>query len=354
MTFVKSASGVAVAVVRTADMKVLLAEPATYWDLTLLKLSPDTKVTRLEIRRTDGTFTLARDDKGEWRLTAPLSAEANTDQVNKVLDHVERLVANRIVHLGTDVPESFAKAKDIMQVVVTTSETPPTTQPATKPTTGPAATKPAAAKPAASKPAATKPATTKPAATRPATQPIAKTCQFTIAKTGLHSYAWLAGQKLLTVGEFAPSLYDDLAGELRGRKVWSLTPEKIRAVLIEADKDSLELKRDGPNWVYTADPYVKIDAEKVNTFLKDVKEVTAEKFAAHQTPADVSKFGLAKPWMTVALTDEGGTASRLSVSNEGATKTKDRYAQASTVPGVFVLSASSIDKMTKTLKDFRK
>ena len=345
MTFVKSASGLSVAVVKTSDLKDLLAEPATYWDRTVLKLPPDAKVSRLELRRPDATFTLARKDAGgEWQLSAPLAADGDKDQVNKIIDRLEDLKADRIVYLGSQVPDSYAKAQSIMQVLVTTQQTPPAaaSQPATQPASQPAsqpATQPATQ---ASQPAGPKP------------EPAETVHQVTVAKVGLHSYAWAKGAKVLAVGQFAPSLYDDLAGELRSREIWKIDPDKITGISLLAGEDKLLLARDGENWTYTPDRYVKIDATKVADFLKDVKELKAEKFAVQKTPADLKEYGLDKPWLTLELTDEKGKRTALTVSHAGATKTEDRYAVSPGVEGVFKLPASAVEKLGKKLADLKK
>ena len=336
MTFVKSATGVAVAVVRTADAKKLLAPPATYWDRTILKLPDEANVTRLQLRRTDGTYTLARDANDKWALLTPIAAEADTDQVNKVIDKLEDLAADKIVSVGPDVPEAYAKSADTMQVVVTSETAAP--EPASKPATQPAtqATRPA------TRPT-TKPTTqaSQPTTTKPAPKPIVAQHQITVAKVG--------------VGEFAPSLYDDLVGGLRGKKIWTIVPDEIRGLKAVAGTDSLELKKDGKAWKYTADAYVKIDAEKVTKHLEeDLKELTATKFVTHAAAGDLKKYGLDKPWLRLTLTDAKGKTWALTVSHTGESKTKDRYATASTVPGVFVLAADTIDKLGKKLKDFKK
>jgi hypothetical protein len=415
MTFVKTASGLAVAVVKTADLKGVLGEPATYWDRTLLKLPAEAKVTRLQLRRVDDTFTADRDPAGNWALSAPLAAPADKDTLNKLIDRIENLQADRIVNLAKSVPDIYAKATDIMQVVVTAEQPPPAAsepattkpaatapaakpaakpettapavkpavrpqgspgtrsavpgvKPAAKPATGPAGTpgptaSPASAptaapaattKPAATKPAGTQPAGTQPAASQPAVKPIVQTYQITVVKVGLHSYAWLAGAKIVTVGEFAPTLYDDLAGELRSRKIWAVEADKTQNIRLAAGADSLEIHKDGKAWAYPADAYVKIDETKVETYLKDLASVTIDKFVAQKTPADLKKYGLDKPWLTLELTDKAGAKSSLTVSNEGQDKTKDRYALASTVQGVFLVPAASIEKLGKKLVDFKK
>jgi len=440
MTFVQSAGlgprdgATAVAVVRTSDLTALLAEPATYWDTTILKLPAGARAASLDIRRPDDSYSLIHDANGAWRLTAPLAAPANEEQVNKILDSLEDLQAERIVYLGNRVPESYAKGKDIMQVILTTTAEPatqpatapaatapapaglattqlatqPATAPATAPATQPAATAPAPAGPAtqpatapatapATQPAATAPAATAPApaglattqlatqpatapatqpaatapapaglaTTRPATQPapprgprpaepVVQTHKITVAKLGLHCYVWVEGGKLVTIGQFPLSLYNELSGELRGRRIWSIDPASIRQVRVVSGADGVDLKRDGEGWTCISDPYVKIDTEKVAAFLKDAGEIQADRYAQNSAPQDLNAFGLDKPWLRLELVDEVGKKTILTVSYTGKTADKDRYATTSSTPGVLLLPASAIDKFAKTLKDFKK
>ena len=378
MTFVQSAGlgprdgATAVAVVRTSDLTALLAEPATYWDTTILKLPAGARAASLDIRRPDDSYSLIHDANGAWRLTAPLAAPANEEQVNKILDSLEDLQAERIVYLGNRVPESYAKGKDIMQVILTT-----TAEPATQPATAPAATAPApaglattqlATQPAtapATQPAATAPAPAGLATTRPATQPapprgprpaepVVQTHKITVAKLGLHCYVWVEGGKLVTIGQFPLSLYNELSGELRGRRIWSIDPASIRQVRVVSGADGVDLKRDGEGWTCISDPYVKIDTEKVAAFLKDAGEIQADRYAQNSAPQDLNAFGLDKPWLRLELVDEVGKKTILTVSYTGKTADKDRYATTSSTPGVLLLPASAIDKFAKTLKDFKK
>jgi hypothetical protein len=375
MTFVQSVGATAAAVVRTSDVKALLAEPATYWEPTILKLPAGARATSLDIRRPDDSYSLMHDANGAWRLTAPLAAPANDEQVNKILDSLEDLQAERIVYLGSSVPESYAKGRDIMQVILTTTaeraSTAPASQPALEPSTHPA-TSPATAP--ASQPAlepsthpATSPATapaTRPAATAPATRPAAtqpapvtivvQTYRITVARLGLNCYAWVEGGKLVTIGQFPLSLYSELSGELRGRSIWSIDPARIRQVGVVSGAEGVDLKRDGEGWTCTSDPYVKIDTEKVAAFLKDLGEIQADRYEQNSAPKDLNAFGLNKPWLRLELVDEAGKKTVLTVSYTGKTADKDRYATSSSTPGVLLLPASAIEKFAKTLKDFKK
>jgi hypothetical protein len=339
MTFVKTAAGKSIAVVPTADAAELLAEGATYWDAQILKLPSEEKVAKLELRRTDDTFNLAKDANGGWTLIAPLAAAADKDNVNKIIDRLENLKADKVVALGKMAPDQYAKSPAIMQVVFTTEKPAPTEAASTQPATGPA-TKPA-----------TGPATRP---TQPAAKPpIAKAYKLTVAKVGLHSYAWIDGGSIVAVGEFAPTLYDEMAAELRTRPVWTIDPDQIRGLKLTAGEESLELRKMQDAWQSVADPYVKIDAEKVTNYLKDAKDLKADRFVANKS-GDEAKYGLNKPWLTLELTDQAGKAMNLTVSHTGATATKDRYAKASTTPGTFTVPAEQIEKLGKKLKDFTK
>ena len=348
MTFVQSAGlgsrggATAVAVVRTSDLGAILAEPATYWDTTILKLPAGARAASLDIRRPDDSYSLVHDANSAWRLTAPLAAPANEEQINKILDSLEDLQAERIVNLGSSVPESYAKGKDIMQVILTTTAE-PATQPATSQPTTQSATAPA------SQPVPAAPAT------RPApAKPVVKTYNITVAKIGLHCFVWVAGGKLVTIGQFPLTLYNELSGELRGRRVWSIDPARVRQVKVVSDADGVDLKRDGDGWTCISDPYVKIDAEKVAAFLKDAGEIQADRYEQNSAPKDLDAFGLDKPWLRLELVDEAGKKTVLIVSYTGKTADKDRYATTSSTPGVLLLPASAIEKFAKTLKDFKK
>ena len=330
MTFVQAEGADSVAVVRTSDLTALLAEPATYWDETVLKLSAGARAASLEIRRPDDTYSLVHDANDTWRLTAPLATPANTDQVNKILDSLEDLKAEKIVFVGENIPEEYTKGNDIMQVVLTATEPRPTTQPATAP--------------------ATKPATV-PA--DDANEPLVRTCKLTFTQIGLHCYAWQSGVKTTIIGQFPLSLYNDLSGELRGRNFWSFKPAKIAKLKIASTREKIELKREGGNWIYTQDPYVKIDTQKVRNFVNDIGKIQADKYVTNSTPKDLKAYGLDKPILIIELTDESGRTSRLTVSNTGTTTDKDRYALASTSPGVMSLPASAMATLSRTLKDFR-
>lgn len=318
MTFVKSTSVPAVAVVQSKDLKDLPSKAADFWSTTLLRLPPYSRVTRLEMKRPDGTFTVRRDEKDpqKWSMLLPIQVAADGASIKSIIDHLKNLSATKIVFLGEETPSAYRKRK--AKGIVVTAAT------------------------------AATPATTAPAEKKPT-----MTYVLNVFKIKDDVLAMQPGKKVVVVGKCSSTLYDDMLAELRGRNVWQIDTEKITAVKILAGKETLEIVRKDKEWKYPKDPFVKIDTDKVESFLNSIKEGKAEKFANYKTK-DLSKYRLNKPWFTVELTDQAAKVLRIAVSHIGADETKNRYAIASGTDGVFVISADQAAKMAKKLNDFKK
>jgi len=327
MTFVKRASSNATAVVKTADLKPILADPAAYWATRLIKVPDQAEAQTLNIIRPDGDFTLVKTD-GDWKMTAPLAAEAEPINVEKILSKLRDLKARKIVSLGGEVPSRYVKANKKMEVSFSVVEQPPApttaqTQPATQPTSKPA--------------------------------PATHTYRINLAQLTGKTYAWIPGSEPTFVGECYGGLWKTLMSELRDRSVWQLATDKINKINLTAGATKLELVRQEDTWKYTPDPYVDIDGGKIKKFLDDIRLVKAERFASHEPVSDddAKKFGLDKPWFTLSVTDEDGKVRKLTVSNKGADKTANRYAVAADIQGVLVISSETAGKMAVKLKDFK-
>ena len=350
MTFVKSAAGASVAMVRSSELEPILAAPAVYWDTSLLSLPAGAKITRIELARPDGAFVLVRGEDDIWALKSPQTAPADAGQVAKIQDGLEGLSASKIVSLGKAAPPKFAQAKDLIAATFITLAIERTTQPASAPLAAPAtqsATRPAtqgATSPAAA--AATAPASRP--VSGPTTQKVTRSYTMHVARLDSHSYAWVDGGPLTPVGEFPSSLYDDLAAELRETRLLTLRADDVKDVKIAAGGATTELRMELGQWLCPADRAVKLDPTKVADFLKGLGDLKAERFVALK-PADA---GLNDAMLTVELTLEKGEPVRIAVSGMGPQKSLSRYASVSGVESVAVLSVENIQKITKTLKDF--
>ncbi len=315
MAFVKTATDTSVAVVPAEKVESLLAGPANYWHMKLPDVPQDLNATRLKLNRPDGRFVVEKSD-GAWKLTAPVSADAETEHVKKIVDKLGYLKADKIAALGKTVPEKYVKLKDKVTVSLVCQTS----------------------------------ATTSPATTRPARFGT-KTYKFIAAASETHTYVWVPDADPVTVGEFPRDLFKTLRAELRNRQVWKINPDDIRTVSIRAGEKPLILKRGDEGWSYTEDPYVKIDADKVEDYLEDVKEIKAERFENHKTPENAARFALNDPWIVLELERKDGEPVQMTVSHKGADKTKNRFAVSNNVEGVFVISADTAEKLAKSLDD---
>ena len=337
MTFVAPIDAAAVAVVRSLDVTLMLAEGAAYFDPQLLTLNKD-NVRSLQLTRHDGAFTVER-QAGKWVLLSPEAIDADLDSVETILGYLANMTAARVVAMGKDVPEKYAKADD--QIVVKINMAVPA---------GPSA--PTTATGVAANAAATAPTTI-------ATAPVTTTASLPaistvlhVVKIGANAYAWVEGQSNNPVGEFPSGLYDTLGAELRSRTVWTFQSDDVTAVRIVSPTETVELKKDHTAWTLTGDPYVKIDAAKVISYMVELGNLKAQRFLTTDD-SQADNHGLKEPALKVELTTSGGKTLSLAVG-KGQENSAVRPAASNSARGVFELPSATVDRLVKTWKDFLK
>ena len=313
MTFIKTDTGESIAVVKTSAVKALFKTPAEYWNSAIMHLPAGAKVTRLTIRRPDGTFALRRKSASRWSMIKPIECDVDAKNVSTIINRIRNLSASRIVFLGKRVPDKYSSHKKIIVTAVTTVEKAKKGQKQTE---------------------------------------LTHILNVYRNKAG-KVFAARPGRKVIAIGRCPNSLYRDLSAELRNRNVWKFDPKKIDSIKILAGKETVEIRRDGGSWMYPADPYVKIDTDKVKSFIEEIAAGKAEKFVNYKT-TNLSKYRLDKPWFTVEFAgDDGEKTLTITVSHIGDDKTANRYAATSATDGVFIISSDLAGKMAKKLDDFK-
>jgi len=68
---------------------------------TLVDLAA-TDIEKLTLKKEDETITFTRDDKGDWLITEPLEARADSDEVNRLVDDFSSLKFDRVVDAEGD------------------------------------------------------------------------------------------------------------------------------------------------------------------------------------------------------------------------------------------------------------
>ncbi|MDY7009752.1 MAG: DUF4340 domain-containing protein [Planctomycetota bacterium] len=330
MGFVMPADSRSVAVIPSAELTKLLQPSPTYWNRTIFKLPENATVTRVELDRPDGKFTIVETADGKFRLTSPIKADTDAENVNALLDSVRNIRADKIVVLNETLPKRFADAKGIKVAltwrlgapadITTTTSAPTTTQATTKPT-----------------------------------QPQTHSTVLIVTKDDGKSFVRVEGESPIVVGQVRADCYDLFAvAEMRERTALKIDADKITAIKMVMGEDTMEFVRSEKVWRYTADRFVKIDNDSVEKFLSGLSGTKAERFVDYSPKPDLKRFSLDSPAMTLILKTDEGREISLKIARTGPVGTKGLYAVSSEVAGVFVMSPETSAKMRKVPKDFQK
>ena len=313
VAFVRSSSANVVASVGASEVKVFLASPEGYYDPAIWVLPDSTEVKRVALKRPDGAVELTGAPGGRWRVTKPLDAPVDAENVNSILDRLDDLTATRIVSIGAKTRAYYARG----------------------------------ARPVSATFAVGAPGT---AASRPA----GKTHTFNMAIINRKVYGWMTGDPIARVGLFSGRLYKQFSAEVRRREVLTFDPQSIDGITLVSGKSRMVLKRLDSGWKYPDDPALQIDQATVKGYLDRIRGVRAIRFVSHdETPAD--KFGLdkSKAWLVLELATKDGKTIQISVSRKGSDETANRYASVTGVRGTFTISAETAAGLARKIADFR-
>ena len=330
--FVRDAAGKSVAAVRSEDYDALCRSAAGYRTRSILELPRDAEVVQVDLDRPEGQLTVRRGEDGDFALTRPVAAPADEDNVKAMLSALREVWAEEIVALEKELPERFAKAKPIRVAMTYRTPIPLPAPPASVPATAPS----------------TQPATsTAPAPPRYLTHP---GVALLVVKQDGKSFVWREGASPVAVGRLRGEFHDKLAAEMRRRSVFEIDPAAVTSLTVTVEEEALEFVRSGEQWRYAADTFAKLDGGKFKEFLEDLAKIKAVRFVDYGDEPDLKRFGLDKPFASVAVKTDSGQVLRLSVAKTG--PGADRHAAGTQVPGVFVLAGDDAAKLRKTLKDF--
>jgi hypothetical protein len=180
-------------------------------------------------------------------------------------------------------------------------------------------------------------------------------------------YAKLGDEKektVFVVGERLVSALDRAALDLLDRRLLAIAPSALLSIESKGSEAPLTLEYKDNAWQVTQSP--------AGTFTPDLLGITgatrvwanlaAQRFVAYGPKADLAKYGLDKPSMSVTVAVEGMAAADgkkpelvkhtlfLGKPVEGAAG--ERYARLDDQPGVAVLSAPVVAELTRTYLDF--
>ncbi len=352
--FVREEGSPSVAVVVSNDFATLNRPAPAYWPLRLFEVSPLADFAWIRIEKPDApAVEIQRFARDDFRMVEPLSGPADVESLRALLESLREFKSSKIISLDNALPERFAKLKPIRVTTATMLVSPPSaTQPATAPASTPATTSAPSGEPtsmAASAPAI-QPTTASAPATAPAQMPQPA---ILIVKDGNTAYAWIEGRKPVAVGEISPQMYDHFDAEFRSRMVFPIDPSKAISLKVSLEKNSMEFVRSGDTWRYSDDPFLKVEQERIKSYLFDLARLKAKRYVDYAKPTDLQRFGLDSPTMTVEVKYDTGEPMKLSFSRTGPVGVDGLYGLSSMVDGVFVLAPDSPRKMQDSLQSLK-
>lgn len=261
------------------------------------------EVTRVEVQNAGKTIVLAKAGK-EWRVEQPIQARADDAQVQQMLDgllkgtldHVVEEKVSDFKEYGLDKPEfqiTLTDAKGRKKVLQTGAKDP----------------------------------------------------------RGFSFYARTTDRpELFLVNSYSvEEIQKKTPADLRDKTALAVDPAAVTKVAIQTPARSLVVEKQGENWQMTAPRPAPADADAVQPMLDQIKNLRIEKFEA--AGADLARYGLAKPRLTVTLTGSGGEKG-LRLGKETADG-KNVYAARQGEQEVFQLAKVALDDLSKKPGDLR-
>jgi hypothetical protein len=265
-------------------------------------------VTRVEVKREKGPFTLVRSGS-DWTFQAPAAFDADDEAVKTWLEgFLEKANVSRKVEGKPQGLDQYGLDKPAVEVVLTRRGGETRTLQVGKEYPVPGVT-----------------------------------------GAGYYARESRDGRLFLLASTQATDLRDKKSDDLREKDLLALKDTKdVRKVVLQRPAGAVELERRGEKWELVQ-PF-RAPAENIqDTFLADLKNAAAESFVENNA-ADLAKYGLAAPRLTVRVTDGKGQHGLL-FGKEG----KDGKVYASREGGkeVVLVTKSTFDNLNKTAGDLR-
>ncbi|HYA48825.1 MAG TPA: DUF4340 domain-containing protein, partial [Burkholderiales bacterium] len=212
-------------------------------------------IQKIELKRTDGTIVLEKDDKGAWRMTSPLEAKADASEADGLASSLASLRLDRVVE---------KEAKDLKTYEIPRTEVSLWTKGKAAPVRLLVGME----------------------------NPLDKSL---FAKREDDPRVVLLPSSLATA-------LDKKAFDLRDKTIFKLDTAAVKRVALRGKDVSWEAVREGTGWMFTAPLRALAAKSKLDALIEALSDLKATEFVSEaKTPADLKKLGLEKPDYIVTL-----------------------------------------------------
>ncbi len=162
-------------------------------------------------------------------------------------------------------------------------------------------------------------------------------------------YAMKADDKrVFLVSSYLQTTFDKKPFDLRDKRIVRFERDKVERVQIDRGGETMAFVRNGSEWTIESPSTARADYSAVEGLLTRLSTAGMASIADQQ-PADLAKYGLTSPAMTITL-GAGSSQTVLEVGSEG----DSRYARDRSRPMVFTLDQTLASDLTKPFDDYRK
>lgn len=154
---------------------------------------------------------------------------------------------------------------------------------------------------------------------------------------------------VVLVSSFQESSFNKLPFALRDKRILKFEREKADSLTLAKGAGSVELARSDSEWKMVKPVEARSDYSAVEGFLTRLSSSNMSQIV-EETPADLAKYGLDQPVMTVTI----GTGSAKTVLEVGKTENDQTYARDASRPMVFTVDSTLQGDLNKSFDDYRK
>jgi hypothetical protein len=261
-------------------------------------------IRKIELKKEDGTIVLQKDDKGEWRLTAPLEAKADATEADGLLSSFSSLRIDRVVEKEAKDLKTYEIPKEEVALWVKGQDAPLRVLFGME-------------------------------------NPLDKSL---FAKRE-------DDPRVVLISSTLKSTLDKKVFDFREKDIFKFTASDVKTIRAKAKGVSWEAAREGDGWLLRSPVRALADKSKVDTLLDDLSAIKAKEFLSEdKQAADIKKLGLEKPDYEVALSMPAANKDVVfSLHKEG-----DRsYAMTSQSNKIIAFEGSLIADLEKKVDDLR-
>lgn len=163
-------------------------------------------------------------------------------------------------------------------------------------------------------------------------------------------YAMKGGDnKVVLVSSFQESSFNKEPFALRDRKILKFDRDKADALAMSKGARGIELTRAGSDWQVSKPVAGRSDFSAIEGFLTRLSSANMSRLV-EENAADLAKYGLDKPAMTVTV----GSGSAKATLLVGKTENDQTYAKDASRPMVFTVDSTLQTDLNKDFDDYRK